>query len=50
MLKFGKYKGRDIKKMTSVEETKYLHWLLQSDVKVDGETKKEIKKQLNIKQ
>ena len=43
---FGQYKGRLISSMTSVVETNYLRWLLQSKFG-SFELKQEIKKQLN---
>lgn len=48
-LRFGKFKGTKIENMKSVEETKYLHFLLNSKIELDKETKASIKKQLNIK-
>jgi uncharacterized protein (DUF3820 family) len=48
---WGKYQGRKIKFMTSVEEAKYLHWVVGSKFwpKMKKEIKDEIKLRLNIK-
>lgn len=32
---FGKYKGRDISSLTSDEETRYLYWLMNQDIKAN---------------
>ena len=31
---FGKYKGRKLSTLTTPEETKYLHWLMNTDNKI----------------
>lgn len=46
---FGKHKGKIINQMTSIEETKYLHWLINSNIVILPSLKKEIQKHLNIK-
>ena len=46
---FGKYKGRKISSMKTVEETNYLHWFLQNAT-VSESIKVAIRKLLNIKE
>jgi len=45
-LTFGKYKGRSIKQMTSRDETQYLHWLMNSRIKLNDSLKQTIKSHL----
>ena len=48
-LYFGKFKGRKIKSLTTPEETQYLHWLLNSDFKLNKRLEVVIKEHLNLK-
>jgi hypothetical protein len=48
-LYFGKFKGRTIESMTSKEESQYLHWLINSDFRLNPTLEKHIKNHLNLK-
>jgi len=47
-LTFGKYKNREIEQMTTPSEAQYLHWLLQSNIKLNKQVVITIKKHLNL--
>jgi len=47
-LYFGKYKGIKISEMKTQLQTQYLHWLLNSDIKLTSNMQNTIKKHLNI--
>jgi hypothetical protein len=47
-LTFGTYKNTKISEMTSPQQVKYLHWLLNSQIKISEKLRNEIKKHLGI--